>query len=81
MATRYGAFLSYSHASDRQLSIAAQQAIRRLGRTWYLRPGVKIFRDEASLSANPRLWSSIMQSLAECEFFVLLASPKSARSQ
>ena len=39
-----------------------------------------MFRDDASLSANPALWSSIEEALNDSEFFVLLASPQAAAS-
>jgi hypothetical protein len=80
MVSNYAAFLSYSHSADRELSAVVQRGLQRLGKPWYRRPTIKIFRDEASLSANPDLWSSIEQSLAQCDYFLLLASPDSARS-
>jgi WD40 repeat protein len=39
-----------------------------------------VFRDDASLSANPDLWASITRALDESEFFILLASPAAAAS-
>jgi WD40 repeat protein len=80
MVSNYAAFLSYSHSADRELSAVVQRGLQRLGKPWYRRPTIKIFRDEASLSANPGLWSSIEQSLAQCDYFLLLASPDSALS-
>lgn len=80
MASQYAAFLSYSHSADRQLSAVVQRALQRLAKPWYRRSAIKIFRDEASLSANPGLWSSIEQSLGQCDYFLLMASCDSARS-
>jgi WD40 repeat protein len=80
MASRYAAFLSYSHSADRELAAAIQRALQQIGKPWYRAPRIKIFRDEASLSANPGLWSSIEQNLAQCDYFLLLASPDAARS-
>jgi len=80
MASHYAAFLSYSHAADRELAAAMQRALHRIGKPWYRPPRIKIFRDEASLSANPDLWSSIKQNLAQSDYFLLLASPEAARS-
>jgi WD40 repeat protein len=40
-----------------------------------------VFRDDASLSANPGLWSSIQAALDASRFFVLLASPQAAESK
>jgi WD40 repeat protein len=39
-----------------------------------------VFRDEASLSANPQLWSSITAALDSSGWFVLLLSPEAASS-
>ena len=41
---------------------------------------MRIFRDKTSLSANPALWRSIEQALTDSEYFLLLASPSSAKS-
>ena len=40
-----------------------------------------MFRDEASLSANPQLWMSIQHAVEASRFFILLASPAAARSE
>jgi WD40 repeat protein len=42
---------------------------------------LRIFRDEASLSANPGLWSSIETALDGSRHFLLLASPQAAASE
>jgi len=42
---------------------------------------MRVFQDEASLAANPALWDSIQQALAQSEFLLLLASPASANSR
>ena len=39
-----------------------------------------MFRDEASLSSSPALWSAIEHALDRCEHFILLASPQAAAS-
>jgi len=80
MASVYKAFLSYSHAADGKLAPALQRGLQRLGKPWYRRPIVRVFRDETSLSANPSLWSSIELALGQCEYFLLMASAESARS-
>jgi hypothetical protein len=76
----YDAFLSYSHAVDRRLAPALQRALHRLAKPWYRLRALRVFRDDASLSANPHLWSSIQDALDSSRFFILLASPESARS-
>lgn len=78
-ASLYKAFISYGHADDR-LAPALQRGLETLGKSWYRRSALKIFRDETSLAANPGLWSSIEQNLARSAFFVLVASTDAARS-
>ena len=78
--TGYDAFISYSHAVDQRLAPALQRALHQLAKPWYRLRALRIFRDDASLSANPSLWSSIQDALQSSRFFILLASPESARS-
>lgn len=42
---------------------------------------MRVFRDQTSLSATPELWGSIEASLAQSEFFLLMASPDASSSQ
>jgi hypothetical protein len=55
----YDAFISYSHVKDKPIASALQSAIQRLGKPWYQRRGLRVFRDDTSLSATPSLWPSI----------------------
>jgi WD40 repeat protein len=80
MVSFYKAFMSYSHAADGGLAPALQRGIQRLGKAWYRRPVVRVFRDETSLSADPGLWSGIERALEQCEYFLLMASVQSAAS-
>jgi hypothetical protein len=77
----YKAFISYSHAVDGKLAPSLQGALHRFAKPWYQLRSIRVFRDQASLSANPALWSSIEAALAASEFFILLASPKAAHSE
>jgi WD40 repeat protein len=77
----YAAFISYSHAVDGLLAPALQSGLHRFAKPWYRLRAVRVFRDEASLSANPGLWSSIEAALAASHFFILLASPEGAGSR
>jgi WD40 repeat protein len=77
----YAAFISYSHAVDGMLAPALQSALHRFAKPWYRLRAVRVFRDEASLSANPGLWSSIEAALGASQYFILLASPEAARSR
>ena len=60
----YDAFISYSHAKDKAVASALQSAIQRLGKPWYRRRALRLFRDDTSLSATPGLWPSIEQAAA-----------------
>ncbi len=42
---------------------------------------IRVFRDDASLSSNPGLWSSIQTALDSSSAFVLLASPTAKESE
>jgi tetratricopeptide (TPR) repeat protein len=54
--------------------------IQRLGKAWYRRRALRIFRDDTSLSATPTLWPSIEHALGNSRFLILLASPEAAAS-
>jgi tetratricopeptide (TPR) repeat protein len=77
---RYDAFISYSHLKDKPIAAALQSAMQRLGKNWYQRRALRIFRDDTSLSATPHLWPSIESALSESRFLILLASPHAAAS-
>jgi tetratricopeptide (TPR) repeat protein len=79
MAT-YNAFISYSHARDKAIASALQSVLQRLGKAWYERRSLRVFRDDTSLSATPHLWPTIEVALRHSDFFILLASPEAALS-
>jgi tetratricopeptide (TPR) repeat protein len=76
----YDAFISYSHSKDRAIAAALQAVVQKLGKPWYRRRGLRLFRDDTSLSATPQLWPSIEQALSRSRFLILLASPEAAAS-
>ena len=78
---RYGAFISYSRKADASLAAAIRTAIQRMARPWYRIRAVRLFQDDASLSANPALWPSIEAGLEQSEHLMILASPASAASR
>ena len=80
MAT-YDAFISYSHANDKAVAAALQAAVQRLGKPWYRRRALRIFRDDTSLSATPHLWPAIENALDRSRYLILIASPEAAASQ
>src|SRR5581483_8410781 len=76
----YDAFISYSHAKDKPIAAALQTAIQRLGKPWYRRRALRVFRDDTSLSATPQLWHAIEDALGRSRYLILLVSPQSAAS-
>jgi tetratricopeptide (TPR) repeat protein len=76
----YDAFVSYSHAKDKPIAAALQSVVQKLGKPWYRRRALRVFRDDTSLSATPHLWPSIEQALGQSRFLILLASPEAAAS-
>src|SRR5581483_4987881 len=76
----YDAFISYSHAKDKPIAAALQAAIQKLGKPWYRRRALRVFRDDTSLSATPQLWPAIETALAHSRYLILLASPEAAAS-
>jgi WD40 repeat protein len=78
--SRFAAFISYAHASDTSLARVLQRALERFTRPWYRRRAVRVFRDEASLAASPRLWSSVQAAMSASDHFILIASRESAAS-
>src|SRR5439155_21218701 len=77
----YDAFISYSHAQDKPIAAALQSAVQKLGKPWYRRRALRVFRDDTSLSATPELWPTIERALGDCRYFILLASPEAAASK
>ena len=77
----YDAFVSYSHGKDKPIAGALQSAVQKLGKPWYKRRALRVFRDDTSLSATPQLWPSIERALGNSRYFILLASPEAAASK
>jgi WD40 repeat protein len=84
--SRYDAFISYSHAADGKLAPTLHDGLQRFATPWralrWANPvrALRVFQDQASLSANPGLWPTIERALTAAEWFVLLASPEAAKS-
>ena len=53
----FDAFISYSHAADGRLAPVLQAGLQSLGKPWYRRRALRVFRDQTTLSATPELWS------------------------
>ena len=65
----YDGFISYSHSADDLLAPRLQAGLQRFAKPWWKRRALRIFRDEASLSANPHLWSSIVDAMEGSAWF------------
>jgi TIR domain/SPOR domain len=76
----YDAFISYSHNKDKPIAEALQAVLQKLGKPWYRRRALRVFRDDTSLTATPGLWPSIETALSASRYLVLLASPEAAAS-
>jgi tetratricopeptide (TPR) repeat protein len=76
----YDGFISYSHSKDKPIATALQSAVQGLGKPWYRRRAIRIFRDDTSLTATPHLWPDIESALKSSHYFILLASPEAAAS-
>lgn len=80
MNDKYDAFISYAHSADEMLAPKVQEGLQLFAKPWNKRRALRVFCDEASLSANPDLWSSIETALLGSRWLILLASQPSASS-
>lgn len=77
----YDAFISYSRALDGTLAPTLQRGVQRFAKPWYRLRALRVFLDDASLSANPGLWTSIEDALRRSRWLILMASQEAAASQ
>jgi hypothetical protein len=76
----YDAFISYCHARDTPIAAALQSTAQKLGKPWYRRRALRIYRDATNQAATPALWESIVRALNASRFLILIASPEAAAS-
>ncbi len=76
----YDAFLSYAHR-DKEVTIAIQKGLHRIGRRVGQLRALRVFRDEANLAANPDWWGKITAALDSSRFMIVALSPQSAASR
>jgi tetratricopeptide (TPR) repeat protein len=79
MAT-YDVFISYVGVKDKPIAAALQSLIQRMGKPWYRRRGVRIFRDDTSLSPITDACPATEKAFSQSRFFILLASPEAVAS-
>lgn len=77
---KFQAFISYSRGASADLAASLQTGLEQFAKPWYRLRAMRVFRDDASMSANTQLWSTIEDALRQAEWFVLLASPEAAES-
>src|SRR3954469_22992391 len=56
---------------DKPVAAPLQGAIQRLGKPWYRRRALRVFRDGTSLAATPELWPTIERALAASRWLPL----------
>jgi WD40 repeat protein len=78
--TIYDAFISYSHALDGKLAPTLRREVERFTKPLFRPRALRVFRDDANLSAGPGLWSAIEEALAGSDWLILMASPEAAQS-
>ena len=60
----YDAFISYSHAKDKSIAAALQLVVQTLGKPWYRRRSLRVFRDHTNFPlATPGLWPTIERAV------------------
>lgn len=81
---QYDVFISYSRdPADHDVAVQLQDELQRFARPWY-RPRartVRVYRDQTNLPPSPDLWGALEQAISSSRWLVLLASPRSARSE
>ncbi len=77
----YDAFISYSHSEDAGFSKVIHAGLQSFGTPFFKGRAMRIYLDDANISMTNDLWGDLQSELKASEFFLLLASPSSARSE
>ena len=80
MAEQYDVFISYNRQADEAVAALVQRELQRFAKPVFSRRALRVFRDDANLSANPGLWTSIQQALDASGHLLVLASAGAAAS-
>ncbi|GAA2589339.1 MULTISPECIES: toll/interleukin-1 receptor domain-containing protein [Streptomyces] len=78
---RYAAFISYSHTPDTRRARLLRQALHTFARPWNRMRALRVFLDNAAMSMEHNLWSTVEQALGDSEYLLLLASPQAGASK
>ena len=76
----YDAFISYSRNDDGAFARTLQGGLQGFAKPWYRLRALRVFRDDASMSAEAGLRSAIEHALDSSRFLILLASRAAAAS-
>ena len=80
MAQSWDAFISYARAESASEAAALQVGIERFAKPWNRLRACRVFRDDASMSANAGLWSAIERALTDSRYLILILSRAAAKS-
>src|SRR5262245_6352656 len=80
VADQYDVFISYNRQADETVAALVQRKLQQFAKPVFSRRALHVFRDDANLSANPGLWTSIERALDDTEALLVLASPAAAAS-
>jgi WD40 repeat protein len=78
---RYDGFISYAHREERDIAARLQESVERCAPPLFRTRALHLFRDERSFGANPDLWPSLDEEMADSRWFILIASPQAAESE
>ena len=76
----FDAFISYSRAGSAKEARALKVGLERYARPWNKARSTRVFLDDASLSASPSLTGTLLQSLTESEWLIVLLTEEAAQS-
>ncbi len=76
----FDAFISYSRAGSAKEARALKIGLERYARPWNRARSTRVFLDDASLSAAPSLTGTLLQSLTESEWLIVLLTEEAAQS-
>ncbi len=78
---KYDLFISYSHQDNARFGRLFHSYLESFGVPFFRGRSIRVFLDDASAPMSSDLWGTIQQALDQSAFLVLLASPKSAKSE
>lgn len=76
----YDAFISYKHGDDKPVAAGLQLVLQTLGKAWWQRRSMRVFRDATALAPSAALALSIENALQQSRALVLIASPEAGAS-